>query len=122
MAVYLAGPMRGYVNFNFPAFDEAAAYLRELGIEVISPAEHDREQGFDETQNSLEGFDLKAALLWDLEQIAEASAVVVLPGWESSQGVDLELHFAQVVDVPVLFYHPEVPGFRLRDEPYEVFV
>lgn len=40
--IYLAGPMRGYEFFNFPAFDKAAARLRAEGHEVFSPADNDR--------------------------------------------------------------------------------
>ena len=40
--VYLAGPMRGIANFNFPAFDFAAHKLRNQGFYVFSPAERDR--------------------------------------------------------------------------------
>lgn len=104
---YIAGPMRGLRNFNFPAFDECAAFLRSLGYDVRSPAEHDRENGFDETLNSLEGFDLKAALLWDLQQVAEVDVIVVLPGWAKSSGVALELHAARVFNTPYLYYWPE---------------
>jgi hypothetical protein len=43
--VYIAGPMRGIPEFNFPAFD-AAARGRAMGLEIISPAELDRAHGF----------------------------------------------------------------------------
>ena len=69
---YLAGPMRGIDQFNVPAFDEAAANMRSAGITVFSPAEHDREGGFDETLNDLGDFDLKAAFAWDCARVIEA--------------------------------------------------
>lgn len=97
MKVYIAGPMRGYDCFNFPAFDACAADLRQFGYDVISPAEHDREQGFDETKNSLDGFDMTTALLWDLEQVANVDAIVLLPGWEKSTGVAAELATARAL-------------------------
>lgn len=40
--VYVAGPMRGYDNFNFPAFDAARDALLKNGYNVISPADIDR--------------------------------------------------------------------------------
>ena len=59
---YIAGPMRGYDNFNFEAFHAASFDLRSRGYIVYSPAEHDEENGFDPTLNSLEGFSLTDAL------------------------------------------------------------
>ena len=46
MKLYLAGPMRGYYNYNFQQFEDATAYLRWLGHEVVSPHEIDIEQGW----------------------------------------------------------------------------
>lgn len=92
LKVYLAGPMRGYDQFNFPAFYDAAAKMRGRGHEVVSPAERDESTGFDATKNSLEGFDLNAALRWDLCQIIdECDGVVTLPGWEASKGANAEV-------------------------------
>lgn len=113
MKVYIAGPMRGYDHFNFPAFDAVAADLRYMGAEVRSPAEHDRETGFDETLNSLDGFDLKAALRWDIDTINNwADTVVLLPGWEKSSGVAIELTVARAVGCLVFEVHEdnERPG------------
>ena len=46
--LYVAGPMRGIKDFNFPAFDEAATFLRNAGYEVCNPADRDREKHGDE--------------------------------------------------------------------------
>ena len=37
--LYLAGPMTGLPELNFPAFHAEAARLRALGYEVVNPAE-----------------------------------------------------------------------------------
>ena len=37
--LYLAGPMTGIEDLNFPAFHAEAARLRALGYTVINPAE-----------------------------------------------------------------------------------
>ncbi len=39
--IYLAGPMTGLPDYNFPAFMKAAAYLRSQGAIVFNPAEND---------------------------------------------------------------------------------
>lgn len=38
--VYLAGPMTGIADYNFPAFNAAAARLRAVGFDVVNPADH----------------------------------------------------------------------------------
>jgi hypothetical protein len=38
--VYLAGPMTGLPEFNYPAFNAEAARLRALGYQVENPAEN----------------------------------------------------------------------------------
>lgn len=92
--------MTGLPEFNFPAFDKAARRYRDQGYYVINPAEHDREEGLDVTGMTgdpaeLEGkFDLKTALLWDLSQIAEVDAIVLLYRWHTSGGCRAELAFA----------------------------
>lgn len=105
MRVYIAGPMRGLPEFGFPAFDTAAAQLVAAGHEVVSPAQHDRETGFDPTgmtgheDLSDFGFDLRDALAWDLSQVAAADAVMLLPGWRRSSGARAEIATAAAVGI-----------------------
>ena len=100
MKIYLAGPMRGIPYFNFPAFDEAAEALRAQGHFVFNPAEKDREMHGPDVNNSPtgeltditgSGFSLREALAIDLAWIcAEADAIALLPGWQSSKGAAAE--------------------------------
>ena len=106
--LYLAGPMRGIPEFNFPAFAQAAKVLRDAGYEVFSPHERDLANGFDPTGLSGHedlaawGFSLGDALADDLAYIArEADAIAILPGWEGSAGVQAELALGVAISKPV---------------------
>jgi hypothetical protein len=102
MKVYIAGPMRGIRDFNFPAFDEAADRLRAEGHEVFNPADRDRavhgpnvnksETGDLSDPNVVaSGFDLRSALGADMEWICrDADAIYLLPGWVNSKGATAE--------------------------------
>ena len=109
MRVYLAGPMRGLPQFNFPAFDTGKATLEALGHEVFNPADRDRDiAGFDPTvltgNEDLAdmGFSLRDALAADTEYISlHADAVALLPGWQKSSGVAAEVALAHALGLPV---------------------
>jgi hypothetical protein len=108
MNIYLAGPMRGYPRFNFPAFDFAAAKLRAEGHEVFSPAERDRTIHGTKLENNATGderlaekdvgFSLREALAADTDYIARfADTIALLPGWEKSSGANAELALAKAL-------------------------
>ena len=110
MKIYLAGPMRGIPEFNFPAFNAAASSLRNDGHEVFNPAERDiaRHGGVDISKGNVNGdesfavqqhgFNLREALGDDLAFICKsADAIALLPGWESSKGVAAELATARAL-------------------------
>lgn len=97
--IYLAGPMQGIPEFNFPRFNAVARALRAGGHTVFNPAERDVERhggvniSSGNTAGSLaqvksqHGFSLRQALAEDLEFICrEAECIVMLPGWEKSNG------------------------------------
>ena len=100
MRCYLAGPMRGIPNFNFPAFFEAEEFLVSLGHTVFNPARRDEEQYGKEVSNSPDGnledvasagFSLREALAADTRYIClEADAIALLPDWECSKGATAE--------------------------------
>jgi hypothetical protein len=96
--LYVAGPMRGNDQFNFPAFDAAAEALRAVGHEVRTPAESDREVGFDPTSNALDGFSMEDALRRDVEMIIWADGVALLDGWQQSRGATAEAAIARWID------------------------
>lgn len=114
MKIYVAGPMRGIPEFNFPAFHAASAKLRAEGHEVFSPAEKDNERhgtdiskgnatGCEEAAAKDHGFNLRVALGVDLGWIcAEADAVAMLPGWEASKGATAERAAAVALGLEVI--------------------
>lgn len=98
---YLAGPMTGLPQFNFPAFIAAAAELRARGLTIISPAELDGAEVESAALASPDGTlgpdDRIAGLTWadmlarDVKLVAdEVSGLILLPGWETSKGAQLE--------------------------------
>jgi hypothetical protein len=125
--IYLAGPMTGHKLFNFPAFEEWAKRLRALGHEVISPAEMDRAVGFAPARSRVSRRFLREAMQRDFKAIERANAVLLLPGWEDSAGVDREIRHAITNGKPVLEASRFIADPRLiapvvlpKDPPAEV--
>lgn len=106
--VYLAGPMRGYPQFNFPAFDKAASLGRALKWEVISPADMDREHGFDErVHHDFTPGERREFIRRDVEAIMslraeDGDAIAMLPNWEKSGGARAEYALAKWARLKIL--------------------
>ena len=112
--IYLAGPMRGYPEFNFPAFKAYAKHLRSLGYEVFSPAEKDESIHGEDFSNKYttgslqeaesDGFSLRRALGDDLEWICkQADGVALMPGWEKSSGANAEWATAKALGLEFIY-------------------
>ena len=99
--VYLAGPMRGLPEWNFPAFDAAAERLRAMGLVVYNPADISRAQGFSPDQPF--GPDqLRKSLQIDIWHLLyHCDRLAALPGWQHSEGARIEVALARALGMPV---------------------
>jgi len=110
--IYIAGPMRGLPEFNFPAFMQAERHLQALGWETRNPAAKDEDAGFNvkgtegaDWELEQQGFDVRAAIEWDLLAVIwDCDAVILLPGWKQSAGSKAELALARFLDLDVYEY------------------
>lgn len=93
MKIYLSGPMTGIPEFNHPAFNATTSALREKGFDVINPAE----------VNPDLSMSWENCIRKDIKALLDCDAIALMPGWESSRGVHLELHIAHRVGIEILF-------------------
>lgn len=96
---YLSGPMRGYPEFNFPAFDSVRDHLAEKGYTVISPADIDRAAG---DATSAQAIDFIYRDFFSLTLVHERQgSIVLLDGWAKSTGAAAELFLARWMGLTV---------------------
>ncbi len=101
MRVYLAGPMRGYDQLNFPAFHASAAEWRKHGHEVVNPAEMDEALGIDPHRQHFTEQQLRDAMSRDLQEVCRCDTIAMLPGWEDSVGARIEHALACMLGLEV---------------------
>lgn len=112
--VYLAGPMTGYPDLNYPLFNQMAKWLRESGYTVYNPAEL-----FDGRQD-LEKWEY---MQYDLLDVLKADTILLLPGWSKSEGALLEKRVAEATNKEIAYAYiitnssNEFLGFAWWDYP-----
>ena len=121
MNIYLAGPMRGIKDFNFPAFFAAAKKLRLEGHEVFNPAERDVDEFGAERLQTATGDEAEVAKALGMDRLAlarhvflvdtwyickHADAIALLPGWENSKGARAERALAEAIGLQILEVQP----------------
>ena len=89
---YIAGAMRGIKDFNYPLFFAAAEYLSGICCKehIVNPANLD---GGVPPEPGKE-LPLATYMRRDLPLVASATDILLLPGWERSQGARIELTVA----------------------------
>ncbi len=105
MKLYLAGPMTGLPQFNFPLFDEMTTKLRNAGFDVVSPHESDTPEvqaaawASDagdpaDLPETGAGADPLETAIKNVEDIAECDGIALLPKWHKSSGTRHEIETA----------------------------
>lgn len=90
MIGYISGPITGHKDYR-RQFARAAVELKEMGYVVINPAEICQ-------VIPIEQMDYETIMQIDLELLASADYLVLLPGWEQSKGANRELGYALGTD------------------------
>lgn len=88
--IYVAGPMTGLPEFNYPAFRAAGEQLSQRGFNVLLPLHEDTSQPWE--------FYMRHAL----RMVLEADGLALLPGWEASKGATLEVHVATALNLDIM--------------------
>jgi len=107
--IYIAGPMTGYPDHNFPAFHEAAKRFREAGWEVVNPA---KSFGGD---RSLPRW---RYMRRNIAALTQCDAIALLPGWQNSRGATLEYQVA--IECGLAIYRAETMGVLLTGETEKI--
>lgn len=90
--LYLAGPMTGLPELNYPAFHTMAGELRARGWHVENPAENPAPPC-----GSWAGY-----MRMGIWQLMTCEAIYLLPGWTSSKGACLEFSIAKALGMEVI--------------------
>jgi nucleoside 2-deoxyribosyltransferase len=96
---YLSGPMTGYEQYNYPAFDRVAKHLRSLGYEIRSPHECEPETDSVSEEQLWENMMVKC-----MKMMEECSAIILMQGWPHSRGARRELEYAIRYDFQIFYY------------------
>jgi hypothetical protein len=135
LTFYLAGPMSGIPQFNYPEFHRIAKELREAGYNIISPVEEDSPElqatlmaSKDGLVNGLQHVDTKAKvegeswgdiLARDVQTIFNrCDGVVVMQDWGKSRGARLEVFVANLAGRSLFVYEGKGRIRPMREGEY----
>ena len=108
--IYIAGPMRGLPDFNYPKFNQYAEAHRAVGWYVANPVEIGADYGTPEQINADPAL-LAAVMAAELHALETCDAIYLLDGWQNSKGArkelataiayGLKIYLAPVVYIPL---------------------
>ena len=123
---YLAGPMTGHPQFNYPLFYEVAEKLRSEGFDITSPAEMDDPTtvaaALASPDGSAEDYASDGKGTWgeflarDVRMIADdLGGIILLPEWYTSKGARLEAFVSMNCGYPTMIYTQDGLGEVVND-------
>lgn len=105
MKVYISGPMTGYPEMNFPAFEEATKRLREAGHTVLSPHEvmlPEYPTGYKPITKEEKTAMWVAFMRADIKELLDADIIATLTGWEESKGARIEVDLGKSLGMEII--------------------
>jgi hypothetical protein len=103
--LYVAGPMTGIPQNNYPEFFNVERYLRDRGYDILNPARIDQLYNQSLAPRPWNWYMRKA-----IHMLVSCDGVATLPGWRQSRGASLEVDVARRLEMGVRPYleWPEV--------------
>ena len=95
--IYIAGPMTGKPELNFPEFNRVAKLLRDNGFNPVNPAEFDSD-----------GMLYSDILARDINALSKCSTILMLNGWMTSKGARTEHIFASNTGKRIVYLKDQV--------------
>lgn len=92
--VYIGGPMSNYPEHNYPLFRAVGTILKAMGFEVLDPSRPDQEGSEKRPRAEL--------MKEDVQMVSRSKVIVLLDGWEKSDGACLEVANARDTGMQVL--------------------
>lgn len=105
--IYVAGPMRGFPEFNYPKFNGFASELAAAGWDVVNPVCVGESIADAEAINDTPAL-LEAVLAAEILALKTCEAVYLLNGWEKSDGARKEVA-AAIAHGLEIYLEPLIP-------------
>jgi RNA polymerase sigma factor (sigma-70 family) len=93
MLVYISGPMRGKLDLNKAAFEQAENYIISLGHTPVNPHNLTKD---------LINPSVEECLKVDIKNLLSCDAIHMLDGWKGSKGAKLEYDIAKAIGLKVI--------------------
>jgi hypothetical protein len=100
---YISGPMTGYPDNNYPAFDAMEIKLKDNGYKCVNPS------------GEVKGYTYEQYLKRDISNLLECDGVVLLDGWEASKGANAELVVAKTIGLVICKAVETEDGFTVEE-------